>query len=228
MTENTALDPVTAPRLLVAEIPDLVAARRVFPTLQDAVGASGGTVLGAALPGDVEVLEAGTRLAAVLIARFADSRALDGFWARAGAAAFAPAVAVTGSRAVSVQGVPTAGLPDAFLPTAANVQAPVLRTPPAYMLIQGSVTDPGPIGDYVSIIMPMLRERLGYYAVYATAPEVKVLHGQWDDQAFIVSRWPTLEAARDFWWCDRYQQIAIPVRTGHGAFTVLLLPGIAG
>jgi uncharacterized protein (DUF1330 family) len=228
MTEPTALQPTPTPRLLVAEIPDLVAARLVFPLLQDRVRAAAGLVLAAAPPRDVEVLEAGTRLTAVFIARFDRSADLDDFWRRAGADAFEPAAAVPGSRAVSVPGIPPGGLADAFLPTAANVHTPARDTPPAYMLVQGSVTDPGPIGEYVSIIMPMLRERHGYYAVYATAPEVDALHGEWHEQAFILSRWPTLEAARDFWWCDRYQQVAIPVRTGHGAFSVLLMPGLAG
>lgn len=216
------------PRFLVVEIPDLVAARHAFPALQAGVAASGGTVLAMALPREVEVLEAGTRLAAVFIARWDSRRALRTFWDDRGAAAFAPAASVAGSRAVSVKGVPTGGLPGDFLPTVATVASPSLPTPPAYMLVQGSVTGLEAIQQYVGIIMPMLRERLGYYVVYAEAPDVEVLHGRWVEQAFIVSRWPTLEAARDFWWCERYQHTAIPVRTGHGDFTVLLMPGLAG
>lgn len=216
------------PRFLVAEVPDLVAARRCFPALQARAAASGGTVLAAALPRDVEVLEAGSRLAAVFIARWDDKAGLDAFWTGGGSADFAPAAAVAGSRAVSVKGVPVGGLPDDFLPTIATVEAPQLPTPPAYMLVQGSVTGLEAIQEYVGIIMPMLRERRGYYVVYAESSDVEVLHGAWSEQAFIVSRWPTIEAARDFWWCGRYQDEAIPVRTGHGAFTVLLMPGLAG
>jgi uncharacterized protein (DUF1330 family) len=216
------------PRFLVVEIPDLVAARRVFPALQTGVAASDGAVLAMAMPRDVDVLEAGTRLAAVFIARWDSRRALNTYWAGSGAAAFAPAESVVGSRAVSVEGIPPGGLPGDFLPTVATVAAPRLPTPPAYMLVQGSVTELEAIQQYVGIIMPMLRERLGYYVVYAETPDVDVLHGRWVEQVFIVSRWPTLEAARDFWWCERYQDTAIPVRTGHGDFTVLLVPGIAG
>jgi len=216
------------PRFLVAEVPDLVAARRCFPALQARVAASGGTVLAAALPRSVEVLEAGSRLAAVFIARWDDAASLDAFWRSGGRGDFAPAAAVAGSRAVSVKGVPSAGLPGDFLPTVATVDAPQLGTAPAYMLIQGSVTGLEAVQQYVGIIMPMLRERRGYYVVYAESPDVAVLHGEWSDQAFIVSRWPTIDAARDFWWCDLYQDTAIPVRTGHGAFTVLLMPGLAG
>ncbi len=219
----------TTPYFLVIQVPDLVAARHCFRRMQQSVPAAGGTIFAAALPRDVEVLEAGTRLDAVLIARWPHSRALDDYWRGTEArAAFGPVAATPGARAVSVKGVPGEGLPGDFLPTVATVTAPPLPTPPAYMLVQGSVTKLEPIQQYVAIIMPMLRERLGYYVVYAEAPDVTVLHGSWNDQAFIISRWPTLAAAQDFWYCDRYQDVAIPTRTGHGAFTVLLMPGLAG
>jgi uncharacterized protein (DUF1330 family) len=221
---------VTAtPQFLVVEVPDLVAANATFDAWQPLLGPRGGTCLASALPRDVQVLEAGTRLAAVLIARFDDAPALEAFWnAEVVQRAFDPVRAIGGSRAVSVKGVPSAGLPGDFLPTVATVTAPVLPTPPAYMLVQGSVTNLAAIQEYVGIIMPMLRERGGYYVVYAEAPDVTVLHGAWSEQAYIVSRWPTLALAQDFWFCERYQHEAIPTRTGHGAFTVLLMPGRAG
>lgn len=219
----------TVPQFLVLEVPDAVAVRTAFGPLADAIAAQGGTVLALAPPREVEVLEAGSRLAGVLIARWDARQGLEAFWSGAACrSAFAPIARVRGARAVSARGVPAAGLPGDFLPTIATVTAPRLPTPPAYMLVQGSVTDLEPIERYAGIIMPMLRERHGYYVVYAQAPDVTVLHGEWHEQAFIVSRWPTIEAARDFWWCDRYQLEAIPTRTGHGEFTVLLMPGIAG
>lgn len=215
------------PQFLVVEVPDVVAARASFGRLAALVRESEGTVLAAALPREVEVLEAGTRLAAVFIARWRTRTALDAFWSTpTRAAAFAPIARVRGSRAVGVRGVPAAGLPGHFLPTVATVIPPELPTPPAWMLVQGSVTNLEPIQRYAEIIMPMLRERRGYYVVYAEAPDVSVLHGDWSEQAFIVSRWPDIEAARDFWWCDRYQLTAIPARTGHGDFTVVLMPGV--
>lgn len=220
--------PDEIPQFLVVEVPDVVAARASFGRLATLVRDSGGTVLAAALPRDVEVLETGTRLVAVLVARWTTKAALDALWATAAREdAFAPIARVRGSRAVSVRGIPVAGLPGNFLPTIATVTPPDLPTPPAWMLVQGSVTNLEPIQRYAEIIMPMLRERLGYYVVYAEAPDVTVLHGEWSEQAFIVSRWPDLDAARDFWWCDRYQLTAIPTRTGHGDFTVLLMPGVA-
>jgi hypothetical protein len=35
-----------------------------------------------------------------------------------------------------------------------------------------------------------------------------------------VSRWPTRAAADDFWYSERYQRVAIPLRLGAGRFTV--------
>jgi len=219
----------STPHFLVIEVPDLVAARQCFDEMSALVPASGGVVLAAALPRDVEVLEAGTALAAVFIGRWPTAERLQAFWNRAGTReAFASVETIPGSRAVSVIGIADVGLPGDFLPTVATVKAPTLPTPPAYMLIQGTVVNLAPIEQYVATIMPMLRERLGYYVVYAVSPAVTVLHGDWQQQAYILSRWPTLTAARDFWYCERYQDIAIPTRTGHGTFTVLLMPGLAG
>jgi len=223
------MNPQENPFFLVLQVPDLVAARKCFRQMQPSIPLAGGTVLAAALPRDVEVLEAGTRLAAILIARWPHAHGVDSYWSTAEARdAFTPIAAIPGACALSVQGVPTAGLPDSFLPTIATVTAPELQTPPAYMLVQGSVTNLAPIQEYAGIIMPMLRERMGYYIVYAEAADVTVRHGSWHDQALIISRWPTLAAAQDFWYCDRYQDVAIPTRTGHGTFTVQLMPGLAG
>lgn len=223
------MSPSDTPWFVVIEVPDLVASRAAFGALRSTIESSGGTVLASALPRDVQVLEAGTALAAVLIARWGSENAALTWWQSATArAAFEPIARVPESRAVAVQGVPEGGSPDSFLPTAASVRPPRLSTPPAYMLVQGSITNVPPIERYAAIIMPMLRERLGYYVVYAEAQDVRVLHGVWTEQVYIISRWPTLPAAQDFWTCERYQDVAIPTRTGHGAFTVLLMPGRAG
>ena len=223
------MTPSGTPFFLVIQVPDLVAARHCFERMQRSIPLAGGTVLAAASPRDVEVLEAGTRLEAVLIARWPDAHGIDQYWTSSEAReAFESIAAVPGACAISVKGVPSVGLPDNFLPTIASVEAPKLPTPPAYMLVQGSIQHLEPIQEYAGIIMPMLRERRGYYVVYAEAPDVTIRHGTWSEQAFIVSRWPTISAAQDFWYCDRYQNVAIPTRTGHGTFSVVLMPGLAG
>jgi uncharacterized protein (DUF1330 family) len=217
------------PTFLVARIPDLVAAREAFSVIEDTASTAGADVLALAPPRDVQVLEPGTQLAAVAILRWRERAAAEAWWSHSSVrAGLAAARRLAGTCVVLAKGVPWSGLPGDFLPTVATVEAPRLPTPPAYMLVEGSVTNHDPIQRYVGLIMPMLRERGGYYVVYATAADVEMLQGKWTEQAFIVSRWPTLVAAQDFWFCERYQEVAIPERTGHGEFHVLLMPGRSG
>ena len=55
------------------------------------------------------------------------------------------------------------------------------------------------------------------------AGEVVPLSGEWKEQIFAISRWPTRASAEDFWFADRYQGTAIPIRIGAGKFTVHVL-----
>ena len=73
-----------------------------------------------------------------------------------------------------------------------------------------------------------MKERGGYYVVLSLGGSARVLRGAWSEQSFIVSRWPTHELARDFWFSDGYQNEAIPARTGVSSFKVHLLRGRAG
>jgi len=54
---------------------------------------------------------------------------------------------------------------------------------------------------------------------------VKAQRGGW---RIAISRWPDYAAGHAFWDSDRYQNTAIPVRTGAGDFLVHYLPGIGG
>jgi uncharacterized protein (DUF1330 family) len=53
--------------------------------------------------------------------------------------------------------------------------------------------------------------------------QVEALSGEWTEQILAISRWPTRAAAEDFWYSDRYQAEAIPIRLGAGRFTVHML-----
>ncbi|NJP12362.1 MAG: DUF1330 domain-containing protein, partial [Leptolyngbyaceae cyanobacterium RU_5_1] len=101
-------------------------------------------------------------------------------------------------------------------------------TPPAYMLIEGTGIDDARMDQYRSIILPMLRERGAYYVAFELGGNVRVLAGEWAEGIFAISRWPDLAAAHDFWFCERYQKIAIPTRTGASRFEVQLTEGVAG
>jgi uncharacterized protein (DUF1330 family) len=190
-----------------------------------AIEAARGTVLAAALPAEVEALETGTVHTAFLLARFPFAPDLDSFWASAAplAAALPP-----GSQALGAAGLPFEGWPGHPVPTIATVTIPSSENPRAYMLIEGTGTDETRMDAYRDIILPMLRERGAYYPLFELGGSVQVLHGSWAYGILAVSRWPDIARARDFWFSDRYQDIAIPTRTGAGLFEVQLAAGIAG
>lgn len=190
-----------------------------------AIEAARGTVLAAALPAHVEALETGTVQTAFLLARFAFGADLDSFWASAAALA---AALPPGSQALGAAGLPFEGWPGHPVPTIATVTIPSSEDPRAYMLIEGTSTDETRMDAYRDIILPMLRARGAYYPLFELGGSVKVLHGSWDYGILAVSRWPDIAHAHDFWFSDRYQNAAIPTRTGAGRFEVQLAPGIAG
>jgi uncharacterized protein (DUF1330 family) len=192
---------------------------------QTAIAAARGTVLAAAAPADVEVLETGTGHTGLLIARFAWAPDLDAFWA--GAADLAGTLP-PGSQALGATGLPYEGWPGHPVPTIATVTIPASENARAYMLIEGTGTDETRMDAYRDIILPMLRERGAYYPLFELGGAVKVLHGNWAWGILAVSRWPDIDRAHDFWFCDRYQNSAIPTRTGAGRFEVQLAAGIAG
>jgi uncharacterized protein (DUF1330 family) len=189
---------------------------------------TGGTLLARGSYDDVEVLEQGTPRAAVLIARWDSREAFDSGWASHRGALEAAVAAIPGASLVAVPGLPVEGLPaQPEIPTIASVKPPPSDEPPTYMLIQGRVFDQQRIDQYRDIILPMIAERGAYYTVFSLMPgELRALIGTWREQIFAISQWPTRAAAHDFWYCERYQQVAIPTRTGAGAFLVHLLRGL--
>ncbi len=190
-----------------------------------AIEAARGTVLAAAVPADVEPLEEGTVQTGFLLARFAFAPDLDSFW---DAATDLAATLPPGSQALGAAGLPYEGWPGHPVPTIATVDVPASDSPRAYMLIEGTGTDETRMDAYRDIILPMLRERGAYYPLFELGGSVKLLHGQWSYGILAVSRWPDIGLARDFWFSDRYQKMAIPTRTGAGIFEVQLTVGCAG
>lgn len=173
---------------------------------------------------DAEVLEEGSEAHAVVVFKFPSACEAEKFWlSDANQRAFDPVSQDPGFlHAVSVAGIPEEGLPGETLPTTANVTVSDRPGPRAWMLVQGTVSDPGPIGKYMETIVPMIIERGGVYRVW-TAPEgPEVLAGDWPAQYLVLSEWPSAAVARDFWYSDTYQNVAIPLRKPASDFSVLL------
>ncbi len=186
----------------------------------------GGEVLAFAPAGRVASLEPGTMGASILIARWPEPGAAMEAAGRDLVAALGKALPAGSTPLVlQVAGLPENGLPEMMeIPTVASVP-PAPRTPRnALMVIRGSVSDPTRIDGYRDVILPMLKERGGYYEVFALQPgEVTAFAGEWNEQIFAISRWPQRANAEDFWYSERYQTVAIPKRLGAGRFTVNLV-----
>jgi uncharacterized protein (DUF1330 family) len=218
---------VPTPCFLVIELAGEYAGHaRVPDDLAQRVRVAGGQALAWAPPGRVAGLEPGSVAAGLLIARWPDraaavtaaKRELLPVLGRAIPAGSTPLV-------LAIEGLPDEGLPGMLdIPTTASVPRPPSTRGNVFLLVRGSAWDPARLDRYRDIILPMHKERGGYYEVFAVAPgQVEALSGEWTEQILAISRWPTRAAAEDFWYSDRYQDEAIPIRLGAGRFTVHML-----
>lgn len=215
---------MTMPAFLVLELAGEHAGQvRVLADAAGAITRGGGQVYGYAPPGRVACLEPGTVASGLLIARFATREravavgrdAVLPLVRRAVPAALTPHLLVADS-------LPDAGLPEMMaIPTAASVPRSGDPQQHYFLLIRGSAWDQERLDAYRDVILPMHFERGGYYESFAIAPgQVEALSGAWTDGIFAISRWPARARAEDFWFSDRYQTDAIPLRLGAGRFTV--------
>jgi uncharacterized protein (DUF1330 family) len=183
----------------------------------DAIVAARGTILAAGDAAVVKPLEPGTAHTGLVIARFAFAADRDAFWAsdiaRQLAAADPELVAL------ACNGIAYEGWPGNFVPTIATVDVPDAGAPRTLMVIEGTGIDQERMDRYRDMILPMMRERGAYYIAFA---------GAWSEGIFAISRWPSKALAEDFWYSDKYQNEAIPIRTGVGKFDVQIIEGIAG
>ncbi len=191
-----------------------------------AVRDRGGTVFAFGQPGRVACLEPGSVAAGMIVAKWQDPRALDA----AATDTLIPMVRAsippsTVPLALRVNGLPDVGLPELMdIPTVASVPIPPREPRNVFLIIRGSAWDQERLNQYRDVILPMHKERGGYYEVFAIQPgEVTALSGEWTEQIFAISRWPARGAAEDFWYSDRYQKQAIPMRLGAGRFVVHML-----
>ncbi len=184
---------------------------------------AGGDVHAFAAPGRSTCLEPGTVASGILFARWNS---------RATATAFAtntllPHLAERLPRATApllliIDSLPDAGLPDMpDIPTAASVPRPPQSPRNCFLVVRGTAWDSARLERYRDVILPMHKERGGFYECFAVAPgQVEAVSGVWTEQIFAISRWPTRAAAEDFWFSGRYQTEAIPLRLGAGRFVV--------
>lgn len=91
---------------------------------------------------------------------------------------------------------------------------------PALMLIEADIHDMEGFRAYTQAIIPIVQRFGGSYVVMRG--QRQDLEGDWGTTRVVISRWPSMDAARAFWFSPEYQQ-AIKLRQGTGTFRVTLL-----
>ncbi len=98
--------------------------------------------------------------------------------------------------------------------------APASPPRPALMLIEADITDMDRFREYTIAIIPIVQRYGGRYVVMRGARED--LEGDWGTTRIVISEWPSMQAAQDFWNSPEYRQ-AVKLREGTGTFRVTLL-----
>lgn len=93
---------------------------------------------------------------------------------------------------------------------------------PGYMIVIGTGVDSPRMGPYARATIPLLLEYGGELLFISEEGEAEILEGGPFESSLRVFRFPSLQHARDFYYDERYQQEAIPLREGLGALDVIV------
>ena len=75
----------------------------------------------------------------------------------------------------------------------------------AFMFIQAEITDPGQFMEYAKRTPAVVEKFGGRYRVMRG--ECELLEGGDESKKVVVSEWPSMQAARDFWNSDEYAEL---------------------
>ncbi len=107
-------------------------------------------------------------------------------------------------------------------------KGPVLadeETPrPGYMVVIGNGVDPSKMSAYAQAAVPLLLRYGGKLLFTTEEGETDVIEGGPFPGSIRVFEFPSLQAARDFYYSDEYQA-AIPLRAGNGKLEVIVADG---
>lgn len=98
---------------------------------------------------------------------------------------------------------------------------------PAYLLVQGIVTDPDGFKAYNAALPPIYEKFGGRHVSLTPATKVEVIEGATEGRSIVISRFPSKEAALAFWHSPEYTA-AKALRAGKGTFFVTVLEGLQG
>ena len=188
-----------------------------------------GRLLGKGDRSTIECLETGTPPAEIALFQFDAMQQARDLWGSDANRRLLAANGLSGDSGILVllaPGLPHIGLPEApEIPSIASVRPPPGRGPRHYMIIQGTGTDQARMDRYRDIILPLMAQLGSYYIAFDIGGGVEILAGAWPWEIFAISRWPDHRAGHDFWDSDRYQNVAVPLRTGAGTFHVHFFKG---
>jgi len=107
-----------------------------------------------------------------------------------------------------------------------DADAPVCDDP-VRMLVFGTIEDRAAFGAYAQALMESgLYPRTGGYWM-AVSPALEVFEGDPPaGRGVVISHFPCLAAAREFWYDPQYQEEIIPLRSEISEFEVLVLPAV--
>jgi uncharacterized protein (DUF1330 family) len=98
---------------------------------------------------------------------------------------------------------------------------------PAYLLVQGKVTDMVGFQAYNAALPPIYRKFGGHYLTLTPAAKVEVAEGEPRGESILIARFPSKDAAWGFWKSAEYEA-AKQLRAGKGTFFVTVLDGLPG
>ena len=104
-----------------------------------------------------------------------------------------------------------------------TVQAQEMPEGPGYMIVMGKGYEFEKMRPYFESLPPIYEKYEGSYM--ALTSSIDVLEGAYPYQSIIVSKWPKLQNAQDFWASPEYAE-AIKLREGIGEFDVIAFQGL--
>lgn len=108
-------------------------------------------------------------------------------------------------------------------PPVVSVNNIEIDVPGAYMIVQGKGYAAKDLSPYAASLPPIYSKFGGRYVAFST--DYVIVEGQSDYQATIISAWPNVEAAQEFWNSPEYTE-AIKLREGVGEFDVIIVPAL--
>jgi uncharacterized protein (DUF1330 family) len=98
---------------------------------------------------------------------------------------------------------------------------------PAYLLVQGTITDLEGFKAYNAALPPIYKKFGGHYLTVTPAAKVEIAEGEPRNESILIARFPSKEAAWGFWKSAEYTA-AKKLRDGKGRFFVTVLDGLPG